>query len=206
MRRLLLLAIAFAATQAAAAAVDPWKALQEVRRDLGAAGDLQASFTQRYVPAGFADGDEERGTITLGLPDCLRWDYTDPYPKAYLLCGSRLHTWVRGEPQGQRLRVEPEEQPGLDLLLLTAEELALRYGATAKTAAAGRIEVTLTPAKPDARLAEATFELDPATRRPTALAYRDREGNVTRFTFGDFRRIDDPAAFTPPPSIEWREQ
>lgn len=195
-----------AAPAADAGSIDPWRTLEELRRALDAAGDLQATFTQRYVPAGFADGDEERGAITIGLPDCLRWDYSEPYPKAYLLCGSRLHTWVRGEPQGQRLHVEPEEQPGLDLLLLPASDLSARYGATAKAAAAGRVEITLTPAKPDAGLAEATFEIDPSTHRPTALAYRDREGNVTRFAFGEFRKIDDAAIFTPPPSMEWKEQ
>jgi outer membrane lipoprotein carrier protein len=203
------LALALGATAfalpAAAGAADPWQALRELRRELAAAGELQATFTQRYVPAGFEDGDAERGAITVGLPDCLRWDYAEPYPKSYLLCGSRLHAWTRGEPQGQRMSVDPEGQPGLDLLLLPAEELASRYTAETTTGAAGRTAIVLRPAKPEAALADATFELDPKTRRPAALAYRDREGNTTRFEFGEFRKVDDAAIFTPPPAVEWKE-
>lgn len=194
-----------AAPPAEAEAIEPWQALSELRLHLAAAGDLAAPFTQRYVPAGFADGDEEKGEITLALPDCLRWDYVDPYPKAYLLCGARLHVWVKGEPQGERHIVDPEAQPGLDLLLLPTAELEKRYRATAKSALQGRIEIQLVPAAAEARLAQATIELDPSTQRITALAYRDREGNETRFRFGEFRQIEDPAIFTPPPSIDWRE-
>lgn len=185
--------------------IDPWDALKELRLHLAASGDLSADFIQRYVPAGFAAGDEERGRVTLALPDCLRWDYADPYPKAYLLCGSRLHTWVRGEPQGQRLHVNAEDEAGLDLLLLPIAELAERYRATAQPEAQGRIAVTLKPAGESARLVEAAFVFDPSTQRPTALAYRDRDGNSTRFEFGDFRLEDDPAIFTPPPALEWKE-
>jgi outer membrane lipoprotein carrier protein len=186
-------------------AVDPWRALEELRLHLAASGDLAAPFTQTYVPAGFATGDEEQGKLTLALPDCLRWDYAEPYPKSYLLCGSRLHTWVQGEPQGQRLAVVPEEQPGLDLLLLSSAELRKRYSARGRAAAQGRIEVVLTPKAAESRLADVSFELDRATQRPTAIAYSDRDGNRTRFRFGDFRLIDDPAIFTPPPTLEWRE-
>lgn len=200
-----LLSAALAGAAPASEAIDPWQALSELRLHLAAAGDLGAPFTQRYVPAGFADGDEESGEITLALPDCLRWDYVEPYPKAYLLCGSRLHIWVKGEPQGERLFVDPEEQPGLDLLLLPTAELEKRYRATAKIALQGRIEIQLLPSAGEARLAQATIELDPSTQRITTLAYRDREGNETRFRFGDFRQVEDPAIFTPPPTIDWRE-
>lgn len=189
----------------AASAADPWESWKALRRDLVAAGDLAAPFTQSYVPAGFTEGDTERGRVTVGLPHCLRWDYSEPYPKSYLLCDSRLHAWTAGEPQGQRMAVDPEEQPGLDLLLLPAEELSSRYSAKSAPAASGRIAITLTPVKPEAALADATFELDSKSRRPTALSYRDREGNSTRFEFGAFAPVRDAAIFVPPPTIEWKE-
>jgi outer membrane lipoprotein-sorting protein len=187
------------------AAIDPWQALQELRLHLAATGELAAPFTQSYVPAGFSTGEEERGEVALALPDCLRWDYSDPYPKSYLLCGARLHSWVRGEPEGQRMRVDTEGQAGLDLLLLPIDELTQRYRATATAAAGSRIAVTLRPANDASSLTEATFELDPSTQRPTRLDYSDREGNRTSFRFGEFGLLDDPARFTPPPAISWRE-
>ena len=198
-------ALAAAAAARATPEADPWQTWKALRADLVAAGDVAAPFTQSYVPAGFTEGDSERGTVTVGLPHCLRWDYSEPYPKSYLLCDSRLHAWTKGEPQGQRMAVDPEEQAGLDLLLLPAEELARRYSARLGTAASGRVAVTLTPVKPEAALADAAFELDPKSRRPTALSYRDREGNATRFEFGAFAPVRDPAIFAPPAGVEWKE-
>ena len=43
----------------------------------------------------------------------------------------------------------PEEQPGLDLLLLPSAELEKRYSARGRAAAEGRIEVVLTAAGRD---------------------------------------------------------
>lgn len=185
--------------------IDPWQALSELRLHLAASGDLTATFVQRFVPAGFSSGDEERGTVAIALPDCLRWDYADPYPKSYLLCGARLHAWVRGEPQGQRMAVQAEEEAGLDLLLLPIARLRERYRATAESPGGGRIAVHLTPVGAGVSLSAATFTFDPSSQRPTTLAYRDRDGNSTRFDFGDFTLLDDPAIFTPPPALEWKE-
>lgn len=188
-----------------AAEIDPWQALSELRLQLAASGDLTATFVQRFVPSGFSSGDEERGTVALALPDCLRWDYADPYPKSFLLCGARLHSWVRGEPQGQRMAVAAEEEPGLDLLLLPIGRLRERYRANAESTSGGRISVHLSPVVTGASLRDATLTFDLSTQRPTTLAYRDREGNSTRFDFGDFTLLDDPSIFTAPPALEWKE-
>lgn len=190
---------------AATPAVDPWQALRELRRALAAAGELVGDFRQSYVPAGFTEAESERGEISLALPDCLRWDYLEPYPKSYLLCGSRLHVWTRGEPQGQRHFVDPEAQPGLDLLILPQPELEKRYRATVRQTAEGGLAIAFEPAGDQARLVEATVELDAARARPTALSYRDREGNRTRFDFGELRHFADATRFTAPPTIDWRE-
>ncbi len=186
--------------------IDPWQALSELRLHLAASGALAAGFEQSYVPAGFATGDEESGRVALALPDCLRWDYSEPYPKSYLLCGSRLHTWVAGEPQGERLHVEARDEAGLDLLLLPVELLKARYTAVARQESGGRIAVELQPTAPGSLLAEATLAFDPSTQRPTALSYRDRDGNASHFSFSAFELLDDDTAFTPPATVVWKEQ
>ncbi|MDQ1349060.1 MAG: outer rane lipoprotein carrier protein [Acidobacteriota bacterium] len=185
--------------------IDPWQALTELRLHLAASGALVAAFRQSFVPAGFATGDEETGRVALALPDCLRWDYAEPYPKSYLLCGSRLHTWVTGEPQGERLHVEAREEAGLDLLLLPVELLKARYSAVARQAGAGAITVDLQPFAADSRIAHAELLFDPAAQRPTALAYRDRDGNLSTFRFGTFDLLDDDTLFTPPSNLIWKE-
>lgn len=195
---------ALAAAQAAPA-IEPWQALTELRLHLAASGALGARFRQTYIPAGFASGDEESGRLALALPDCLRWDYSEPYPKAYLLCGSRLHSWVSGEPQGERMQVEAREEAGLDLLLLPVEQLRGRYRASAKAAGGGAILIELIPTDPGSRIAQAELTFDLATERPTALSYRDRDGNRSTFRFEIFELLDDPTLFTPPATMVWRE-
>jgi hypothetical protein len=185
--------------------IDAWQALTELRLHLAASGALAASFRQTFVPAGFATGDEETGRVALALPDCLRWDYAEPYPKSYLLCGMRLHTWVTGEPQGERLHVEARDQAGLDLLLLPVELLKDRYSAVARQASAGAITVELRPSAANSRIAHAELLFDPASQRPTALSYRDLDGNLTSYRFGTFELLDDATLFTPPSDLIWKE-
>lgn len=196
---------ALAAAGPEAPAIDPWRALSELRLHLAASGALVANFRQTYVPAGFATGDEEGGRVALALPDCLRWDYTEPYPKSYLLCGSRLHTWVAGEPQGERLHVDAREEAGLDLLLLPVEQLQVRYTAVARAASGGIIEVELVPTGPTSRIARAEISFDLPSQRPTALSYRDRDGNLSAFRFESFELLDDDTLFTPPTTLIWKE-
>jgi hypothetical protein len=199
------LVVAPATAAEGAATIEPWQALTELRLHLAASGALAAKFHQTYVPAGFATGDEETGRVALALPDCLRWDYSEPYPKSYLLCGSRLHTWVAGEPQGERHHVEAREEAGLDLLLLPVELLRGRYSASAKAAAGGVIEIELVPTDPGSRIARAEIAFDLAAQRPTALSYRDREGSLSTFRFDAFELLDDDTLFTPPSTLIWKE-
>jgi outer membrane lipoprotein carrier protein len=202
----LLLALAAAAPtpSPAAEAVDPWRALETLRARLAADGHLEADFRQSYVPAGFELGDTESGAIALAMPDCLRWEYREPYRKSFLVCGSRAWSWVEGEPVGQRFTIEGEREMGLDLLLLPASELARRYRAAATRGAEG-IELVLEPLDPAAELAVANLGLDREGARPLSLDWRDREGNVTSFRFERWRALETDAAFAPPSELDWSD-
>ena len=56
-----------------------------------------------------------------------------------------------------------------------------------------------------ARIAHAELLFDPAAQRPTALAYRDRDGNLSTFRFGTFDLLDDDkrAVFVLYELVEW---
>ncbi|MGH9361448.1 MAG: LolA family protein, partial [Thermoanaerobaculia bacterium] len=168
------------------------------------AGPTGARFVQDYVPAGFTSGERESGTLSLALPDCLRWDYLEPYPKGYLLCGSVAHQWNPEDGTGQRFRIDRKNEPGLDLLLLSVGDLRSRYRATSRTTDRG-IAVTLTPLRKVEELAEASLVVDPKTRRLIEVSYRDREGNRTRFEITGYRRLPSRGQFTPPKKIRWEE-
>lgn len=189
----------------AAAQNDPWAMLAGVRQSLVEAGPTEASFTQTYIPAGFSSGEKETGRMSLSLPDCLRWDYQDPYPKSFLLCGGVAHAWNPEDKSGRRYRIDRRNEPGLDLLLLGVDDLKTRYQATMKSVESGWIEVKLSPKEKMAELADAALTVDPAKRRLVAVSYHDREGNLTRFEIKDYRDLSRRGHFSPPTGIRWEE-
>lgn len=191
-----------------AAPVDPWASLKTVRQSLVDAGPTGASFVQTYIPAGFTSGEKENGKLALALPDCLRWDYTAPYPKSFLICGGVLHAWNEEDKTGRRYRVDRKKEPGLDLLLLGVDELKERYLATGKKLESGQVEIALSPKDKGktAELTDATLTVDPATKRVTGIAYHDREGNLTRFEIAGYEDLPRQGRFTPPAGIKWEEQ
>lgn len=200
------LILLLSAVPATAQETDPWAVLSSVRLSLVEAGPTGAAFTQTYVPAGFSSGEKESGRLALALPDCLRWDYEQPYPKSFLLCGGVVHSWNPEDKTGRRYRVDRKNEPGLDLLLLGVDDLKNRYSATAKPVEGGRIEVALSPKEKVAELSDATFIVDPASRRLVTVSYHDRERNLTRFEIGGYESFAREGRFSPPAGIRWEEQ
>jgi outer membrane lipoprotein-sorting protein len=202
-----------AAPAAAPPAADDqaWALLDEVRQHLVTDGATVADFTQDFVPTGFNSGDRESGRLSLALPSCLRWDYEIPYAKSFLLCGQVLYFWNQGEGSGRRAKVDPQNEPGLDLLLLSVGELRQRYRATAKSLADGAAEIVLEPAAGGGRtgatgaIANATLRLDAGRRRVVGLTWDDVEGNRTRFEFSGFRAPGPSSVFTPPSDVTWED-
>ncbi len=192
-------------------APDPWTVLQGVRQSLVSAGPTGADFSQVYVPAGFTSGETETGGLSLDLPDCLRWDYQNPYPKSFLLCGGMVYFWNPEDKTGRRYAVNRQTEPGLDLLLLGVEDLKGRYRASARTQPDGRIAVTLAPkeGRPAAgrseSLADASFVVDPGRERLVEVAYHDREGNLTRFAITSYHGLPRSGQFSPPSGIRWED-
>jgi hypothetical protein len=186
-------------------APDPWKVLQGVRQSLVDSGPTAAAFTQTYIPAGFSSGDSESGRLALALPDCLRWDYQDPYPKGFLLCGGVAHSWNAQDKKGRRYRIDRKNEPGLDLLLLGVDDLKNRYRATSRMVDGGRIAVDLSPKGQVEELTDASFLVDSAAQRLAEVSYHDREGNLTRFVIKDYKGLPRQGQFSPPSGIRWED-
>jgi outer membrane lipoprotein-sorting protein len=201
---LMLLWPALLAGPAAAQDSEPWALLQKVRQSLVDAGPTGAVFTQTYVPAGFTSGEQESGRLALSLPDCLRWDYQDPYPKSFLLCGGLAHSWNAQDKTGRRYRIDRRNEPGLDLLMLGVDDLKKRYNATARTVD-GKVEVSLDPKTKMTELADAVLVVDPASLRLVRVAYHDQEKNLTRFEIREYRDLSSEGQFSPPRTIRWED-
>jgi outer membrane lipoprotein-sorting protein len=187
-------------------AADPWAWLTRVRRSLVEAGPTTATFSQTYIPAGFTSGEKESGSLSLHLPDCLRWDYQEPYPKGFLLCGEMVQAWNPEDHTGRRYRIDRKNEPGLDLLLLGVDDLRARYNAVTRSSPNGQIEIALSPKGKAGELSDAALAIDPATLRVVEVSYHDREGNLTRFQLADYRPLARPGQFSAPAGIRWEEQ
>lgn len=196
---------------AAAATDDPWSELATVRQGLAAASPLATDFVQSYTPSGFSVADEESGVLAMrlgntGTEECVRWDYEEPFPKGFLLCDRIAWTWNPGEESGRRHVVASSDTFGLDLLRLSVDQLRRNYQASVAARDGGRVEIELIPigAGATAAIRDARLILDAESRRLLALSYHDVEGNLTRFTLGDYRAIDTSASvFEPPEGVVW---
>ncbi|HVR29110.1 MAG TPA: outer membrane lipoprotein carrier protein LolA, partial [Thermoanaerobaculia bacterium] len=172
------LATLAAAPRAAAAAGSrdaAWQAVETFRRNLEQSSPFTAKFVQTYLPEGFSTGEQESGRMALHLPSCLRWDYDEPYPKSFILCGDVIHYWNPGENEGHVDEIDAKREPGLDLLLVEVDELERRYQASVERKASG-VAITLRPTAKNEFVAEATLELDAKLDRLVALRYVDPEG------------------------------
>ncbi|HEV8239858.1 MAG TPA: outer-membrane lipoprotein carrier protein LolA [Thermoanaerobaculia bacterium] len=200
----LIVAVRFEAGARAADAADPWELLSQARESMQKAGPQLWSFAQTYLPTGFDRGEEERGRVALDLPKCVRWDYDDPYPKSFLLCGETLWNWNAGEPAGHMYALD-QAQPGLDLLLLAVPDLSQRYTATAQ-AAGNATRVQLVPKAGGTNVLKDAAILVGKDGVLRELTYRDAEGNRTTFRFSDRRALADRSVFSAPTNVKWQRE
>jgi hypothetical protein len=181
---------------------DPWAILDQLRSNL-AREPLRGEFVQTFRPAGFTSGDRETGSLFLALPECVRWDYHEPFAKTFLLCRETLHTWNRGEQAGRRFPLAGGDEPGIDLLRLRLEELRLRYDAHVTTSEENSLIVLLTPLDEANAISEANLRVDPQRRFLRGFSFRDREGNVSQFEISELTAHSDPDVFELPADLEW---
>jgi len=189
-----------------AQAASPWDVLEAMRADLAKAGPTSAHFVQSYLPAGFSKSERESGTLSLDVPGCLRWDYEEPEVKAFLICRDTVYSWTADDPVGYRYQVDPQREPGLDLLLLAVDDLRLRYRAENRERRRGVVEVRLAPVEASAQLKSAVLVIDTVTQHLLQLEYQDAEGNQTSFDILGYQPLADDSIFTPPNNIEWRDE
>jgi outer membrane lipoprotein carrier protein len=169
---------------------------------------LRAAFTETYNGLGVRRS--ESGTLTLLKPGRMRWDYTSPAGKIFLLDGKFAWFYARGDAQVQRIpsRDLDDLRSPLRFLLghteLEKELLNLRLA----PAPSGQFTLTGQPKgqgnKPDQRVTRLALTVTP-DGTITAIEIEETDGALTRFTFsGETDNPTIPAVqfhFTPPPGI-----
>lgn len=165
---------------------------------------LKAGFTESY--AGLGVHRSESGTLLLLKPGRMRWDYTSPPGKLFLLDGKFAWFYSQGDAQVQRI---PEKQ--LDDLrsplrfLLGHTELEKELTGIALTAASnGEFTLTGQPKGQEKRIPRLAVTVTPAGAI-TGIEIEEIDGAITRFTFSG--EVPDTAIppgafhFNPPPGV-----
>lgn len=77
---------------------------------------LRTEFTETYDGLGMHKA--ERGTLLLSKPGCMRWSYTEPTGKVFVLDGKYAWSYAPGDAQAQRISAKQMDDLRSPLRLL----------------------------------------------------------------------------------------
>jgi len=186
-------------------ALDPAHALaQKVDRHYNPLHSFKAGFVESYEGLGIRR--TESGTVTLVKPGRMRWDYTQPAGKLFLIDGEFAWFYTKGDPQVQRIpakKLDDLRSPLRFLLGHTAIEKELN-NLTLHSAANGEYALSGQPKGQENRVRRITLTVT-ADGVIHGIEVEEADGALTRFTFTN----EEPDArvpaltfrFTPPPGV-----
>lgn len=165
---------------------------------------LKAGFTESYIGLGMHR--QESGTLLMLKPGRMRWDYTSPPGKLFLLDGKYAWFYAQGDAQVQRIqakKLDDLRSPLRFMLGHTELEKELTQ-ITLKPASNGNFTLTGQPKGQEKRIPRLTLTVtrDGAI---TAIEIEEIDGAITSFTFtGEVPNAPIPPGafhFIPPPGI-----
>jgi outer membrane lipoprotein carrier protein len=168
---------------------------------------LRAGFSENYTGMGM--NRTESGTLLLAKPGRMRWDYSSPPGKVFLLDGKYGWFYTPGAPQVQRVaakQLDDLHSPLRFLLGHTDLEKEIS-GLKESPDPAGHGDVILTgqPKGQEQRISRVALHVNPATGAIIALEIDETDGAITRFTFTsqqpDAALPPETFHFTPPPGV-----
>jgi outer membrane lipoprotein carrier protein len=178
--------------------------VQRVDRRYNQLHSLKAGFTESYEGLGMRR--TESGTLLLLKPGRMRWDYSSPAGKLFVLDGKYAWFYARGDSQVQRIpakQLDDLRSPLRFLLGHTELEKELTH-LTLTPAPNGRFTLTGQPRGQEKRVARLALTVT-ADGVITAIEMEETDGALTRFTFtGEQPNAALPADafhFTPPPGV-----
>jgi outer membrane lipoprotein carrier protein len=177
---------------------------QRVDRHYNQLHSLKAGFSESYE--GLGRPRTESGTLLLLKPGRMRWDYTSPEGKLFVLDGKYAWFYSRGDPQVQRIparELDDLRSPLRFLLGHTQLEKELNT-ITLALASGDRFTLSGVPKGLEKRVHRLTVTVT-ADGTITAIEIEETDGALTRFTFSaEEPNAPIPASvfkFSPPPGI-----
>jgi outer membrane lipoprotein carrier protein len=143
---------------------------------------LRAAFTENY--AGLGINRTESGTLLLLKPGRMKWDYSSPAGKLFLLDGRYAWFYSKGDPQVQRIPAKELDDLRSPLrFLLGHTELEKEMNSlTLALAPGGEFTLTGQPKGQEKRVTRLTLTVS-ANGIITGIEIEETDGALTRFTF-----------------------
>ena len=177
---------------------------QRVDRHYNQLHSLKAEFTESYEGLGRARS--ESGTLLLLKPGRMRWDYSQPAGKVFLLDGKYAWFYSKGDPQVQRIGAKDLDDlrsPLRFLLGHTQLEKEIDHLAVTPTVN-GSFIIAGVPHGQEKRVQRLALTVT-ADGVITAIEIQETDGAETRFIFtGEQPNVPIAPAtfhFTPPPGV-----
>lgn len=177
---------------------------QRVDRHYNQLHSLKAGFTESYDGLGMHR--VESGTLLLAKPGRMRWDYSSPAGKVFVLDGKYAWFYTQGDPHVQRIpakKLDDLRSPLRFLLGHTELEKEIDH-MVAAPAPNGEFRLTGQPKGEEKRIVRMSITVtkDGAI---TGIEIEEGDGATTRFAFtGEISNVPVPSAsfrFTPPPGV-----
>ncbi|HEY4223357.1 MAG TPA: outer membrane lipoprotein chaperone LolA, partial [Myxococcota bacterium] len=168
--------------------------------------DFSGDFTQKYTYTLLRRTQESSGSVKFKKPGLMRWDYTTPQPKNFVVDGKSL--WVYQSADKNAFVNACFQQDGLTAsvaFLWGQGKIRDQFDVKWFDGVFGDksdIHLELDPKAPNAVYAKLILVVDPKTSRVKQSVVVDPSGNVNQFIYKNLKfnsgAVDKDFAFTPP--------
>jgi outer membrane lipoprotein carrier protein len=178
---------------------------QRVDRHYNNLHTLKAGFTENYQGLGI--DRTESGTLLLLKPGRMRWDYSSPPGKMFVLDGKYAWSYTKGDAQAERIPAKDlnDLRSPLRYLLGHAELGKELKDLKATPASGGQFTLSGVPKGMESRVSHLTLTVT-ADGIIDGMTIVETDDAVTRFTFTDQQpNVPIPASrfhFKPPPGVQ----
>lgn len=177
---------------------------QQVDRHYNQLHSFKAGFVESYEGLGMRRS--ESGTLLILKPGRMKWEYSDPAGKLFLIDGHFAWFYSQGDPQVQRIAASQLDdlRSPLRFLLGHTELEKEMNGLTLQPVANGQFALTGQPKGQEKRVARITLTVT-ADGTIRGIEIEEVDGALTRFIFtGEEPNVPLPAnefRFTPPAGV-----
>lgn len=162
---------------------------EKVQKFYEKTSDFSASFKQAWKMKGLLRKTEASGTMKVKKPGFMRWDYTTPVKKLFVLDGKSAYTYV---PEDKTVQVKENfssnDLSAAVLFLWGKGNLVDSFHVTkAAKQDEGMTVLQLIPKTEEKQFSKLFFSVDDATGSVVRSVVIDSAGNENRVTFSDIK-------------------